>query len=98
MFDRALTKQTAALTAHLRAQFELYGPVNLVNLINQHGHEHPVKAAFEAAIAAASEHDDLIARNARYTYFDFHKECKGLRFDRVSVLVDRLAKDLDAMG
>lgn len=49
-------------------------------------------------MSAAAEHDDNIARDARYTYFDFHKECKGLRFDRVSVLIDRLAKDLETMG
>lgn len=29
-----------------------------------------------------------------YTYFDFHHECKGLRFDRVQRLIDRLQDDL----
>lgn len=33
-----------------------------------------------------------------YTYFDFHKECKGLRFDRVSVLIDSLDQDLQQQG
>ena len=33
-----------------------------------------------------------------YTYFDFHHECKGLRFDRVSVLIDSLDEELHQQG
>jgi hypothetical protein len=29
-----------------------------------------------------------------YTYFDFHQECKGLRFDRVQILIDQLHDQL----
>lgn len=34
----------------------------------------------------------------RYTYFDFHKECRGLRFDRVGVLIDGLHDELVEQG
>jgi hypothetical protein len=42
--------------------------------------------------------DPVIAQNAHYVYFDFHHECKNLRFDRISVLVDQLAPALENMG
>ena len=32
--------------------------------------------------------------NLRYVYFNFHKECAKLRFDRLSILMDKLASDL----
>jgi hypothetical protein len=35
---------------------------------------------------------------AHYEYFDFHRECKGMRFDRVSVLIDRLRSALENQG
>jgi phosphatidylinositol 4-phosphatase len=33
-----------------------------------------------------------------YQYFDFHAECKHMRWDRISVLVDRLKEDLEKLG
>lgn len=35
-----------------------------------------------------------IAHRVHYTYFDFHQECKGLRFDRVQILIDQLHDQL----
>ena len=34
----------------------------------------------------------------RYHYFDFHKECKGDRFDHSQQLIDQLASVSDAFG
>jgi hypothetical protein len=67
-------------------------------LVNHKGHELPVKEAFEKAIHAARDSDPIIAANAHYLYFDFHTECSKMRFDRISVLIDRLAPALDSMG
>lgn len=51
-----------------------------------------MKEAFERAVT------ELDNSNVHYTYFDFHHECKGLRFDRVSLLLDRLEEDLYQQG
>lgn len=42
--------------------------------------------------------DPEIASKAHYLYFDFHTECKGMRFDRISLLIDLLRPGLDRMG
>ena len=34
----------------------------------------------------------------RYEYFDFHHECRKMRWDRLSVLTDRLAEDINKFG
>lgn len=34
----------------------------------------------------------------RYEAFDFHHECRKMRWDRLSILVDRVRQDLVDMG
>lgn len=34
----------------------------------------------------------------RYQYFDFHNECKKMRWDRISLLIDKLKDDLVKQG
>jgi hypothetical protein len=34
------------------------------------------------------------SHRVHYTYFDFHQQCKGLRFDRVQILIDQLHDQL----
>jgi phosphatidylinositol 4-phosphatase len=73
---------------HFEEQVKLYGDNILVNLVNQSGHEKPVKLAFEEMIRR------LRMDNVKYIYFDFHAECSKMRWDRISLLVDRLKDDL----
>lgn len=84
--------QSSALRLHLDEQIRLYNEVWLINLVNQKGHEYPVKEAFERAIEAVHE------PKAHYVYFDFHHECKGLRYDKIQLLIDRLQEDIRRMG
>jgi hypothetical protein len=83
---------------HLHQQIQIYQSVYHVNLVNHKGHELPVKEAFEKAIHAARDSDPIIAEKAHYLYFDFHTECRKMRFDRISVLIDRLTPALDSIG
>ena len=34
----------------------------------------------------------------RYQYFDFHSECKHMRWDRISILLDQMKDDLVRQG
>lgn len=36
--------------------------------------------------------------NVRYEAFDFHAECKKMRYDRLNILMDRLTPDLEQLG
>ena len=74
----------SAFEKHMTNQVSCYGKNYLVNLVNQKGYEKPVKEAYENAITKLDH--PLV----NYTYFDFHHECKGMKFDRVSLLVDHL--------
>jgi len=77
--------ETAEATRkHFDEQVSIYGTNYCANLVNQKGYEKPVKEAYEAAIQELGN-DKVI-----YTYFDFHHECKGMKFERVMGLVDTL--------
>lgn len=84
--------QAESLALHLEQQVALYGDQYLVNLVNQKGYEKPIKEAYERAL------DVLGNKRVHYTYFDFHAECKGLRFDRVQGLIDGLDDELHRQG
>ncbi|KAJ7596640.1 SacI homology domain-containing protein [Mycena floridula] len=77
-----------AMKAHLNEQVSIYGEQTLVNLVNQKGYEKPVKEAYERYIS------EINLSKVQYEYFDFHNECKNMRWDRISVLVDRIQNDL----
>lgn len=59
-----------------------------MNLVNQTGHEKPIKVAFEELVPK------LRMDKIKYIYFDFHAECSKMRWDRISLLLDRLKDDL----
>ncbi|CED82637.1 Putative phosphoinositide phosphatase [Phaffia rhodozyma] len=88
----ALPETAAALQSHLSEQIVIYGDVHLVNLVNQVKYERPIKEALENAMLVVNE------PRAKYMYFDFHKECKGMKFENVQSLIDRLREDLDKEG
>jgi hypothetical protein len=77
---------------HLQEQVSTYGDQVLVNLVNQKGYERPVKEAYERYLAQLSLPD------VRYQYFDFHNECRKMRWDRISVLIDQIKDELEQQG
>ncbi|KAG5648227.1 hypothetical protein DXG03_006184 [Asterophora parasitica] len=87
-----LQETADATKKHLLSLISVYGNQYLVNLINHKGYEQPVKEAYERHIA------ELNLPNVRYEYFDFHNECRKMRWDRISVLIDILKDDLEKEG
>ncbi|WAQ89699.1 hypothetical protein PtA15_11A390 [Puccinia triticina] len=77
-----------AMKAHFDQQISIYGDQYLFNLVNSSGYEKAVKDAYEKGVK------NLNNPRVHYTYFDFHQECKGLRFDRVQILIDQLHDEL----
>ncbi|KAK7498060.1 hypothetical protein BaRGS_00010648 [Batillaria attramentaria] len=66
--------------------------VMVMVVVNHKGYEHQMEKTYAQIVANAQN------ENIRYESFDFHKECKGMRFDRVSVLIDRLESDRKRFG
>jgi hypothetical protein len=98
------------MSKHLITQNKTYGHHTLVNLINQKGHEKPIKEAYERYVMEVSKallNQDVAINHfsvqldladVQYRYFDFHGECKHMRWDRISVLIDQMKESLDNDG
>lgn len=82
------TKSSAeASQKHFAEQIEKYGENFCVNLVNQKGYELAVKEAYENAVDTLPPN---LAEHVKYIYFDFHHECRNMRWDRISLLLERL--------
>ena len=98
-----------AAKKHLEEQVSEYGEASLVSLVNHKGYEKPVKEAYERTVTEVCSRwcIDVVAwlspaqlnlPSIRYEYFDFHNECKHMRWDRISVLIDKMEEDLKRQG
>uniref|UniRef100_A0A4W5PHY9 SAC1 like phosphatidylinositide phosphatase a n=1 Tax=Hucho hucho TaxID=62062 RepID=A0A4W5PHY9_9TELE len=74
---------------HFDSQVLIYGKQTILNLINQKGSEKPLEQAF-AKMVTGMENGMI-----KYVAFDFHKECSGMRWDRLNILVDNVAETQD---
>ncbi|KIM67102.1 hypothetical protein SCLCIDRAFT_1210582 [Scleroderma citrinum Foug A] len=81
-----------SMRMHLQEQVSLYGEQYLVNLVNQKGYEQPVKEAYERTIS------QIELPEVKYQYFDFHNECRHMRWDRINILIEKMQEDLLRLG
>ncbi|KAH6587556.1 hypothetical protein BASA61_006282 [Batrachochytrium salamandrivorans] len=88
--DRQST--ATAFRNHFYEQFKFYGNQIVVNLINKHGYESPLGVEF------ANRVGEMKDERIRFIHFDFHENCRKMRWDRISVLIQSIQEDLDEQG
>ncbi|XP_015908698.2 phosphatidylinositol-3-phosphatase SAC1 [Parasteatoda tepidariorum] len=77
---------------HFDNQIFNYGPQIVVNLIDHKGSEQKLENALADIIQSSGN------SNIKYESFDFHHECRKMRWDRLSILMDRVRQDLVDQG
>lgn len=84
--DQSMKKHFDELRFH-------YGNISMVNLIDHRGFE----AKLEREISTRMGH---LQKNylIPYHHFDFHKECGKMRWDRLSLLMDRIDREIESYG
>lgn len=88
--------QEEAFGRHCESQVLTYGRQVMVNLIDQTGKESKLQESFRDSVLQSNR--QIIKDNVKYEYFDFHHECRRMRWDRLTILLDRLSVDQDAMA
>ncbi|XP_035233088.1 phosphatidylinositol-3-phosphatase SAC1-like [Stegodyphus dumicola] len=73
---------------HFDNQIFNYGQQVIVNLINHKGPEKKLETALADVVNSCGN------SNIKYESFDFHHECRKMRWDRLSILIDRVRQDL----
>ncbi|RMX42694.1 hypothetical protein pdam_00011856 [Pocillopora damicornis] len=79
---------------HLDKERVYYGEHVLINLIDQKGPEKILGDRYTETVSKAGLTDNFL----RYEPFDFHKECSKMRWERLSILTDRLKGDQEKFG
>ncbi|CAL1673573.1 unnamed protein product [Lasius platythorax] len=90
--DKDEAETQIAFEKHFGEELELYGPVCIVNLVEQSGKEKIIWEAYSNYVFNYN-HSDIT-----YTTFDFHEYCRGMHFENVSILINALATVLADMG
>ncbi|XP_054715985.1 phosphatidylinositol-3-phosphatase SAC1-like [Uloborus diversus] len=73
---------------HFDSQIYNYGQQVIVNLIDHKGAEKKLEEALSRVVNSSGN------SNIKYEAFDFHHECRKMRWDRLSILMDRVRQDL----
>jgi hypothetical protein len=81
-----------AAQLHFKETSEMYGKQYLVNLIDTKGSQNMIGQQFSKL------HRDLNDKNLLYTWFDFHKECKKMKWENLSKLIDICKEELQNNG
>ncbi|XP_039300806.1 phosphatidylinositide phosphatase SAC2-like, partial [Nilaparvata lugens] len=81
-----------AFAKHFEDETACYGPVCIVNLVEQAGKERVIWDAYTQHVL------HLNSPQLLYATFDFHEYCRGMHFENVSVLVSELSQVLHDFG
>ncbi|XP_068977457.1 phosphatidylinositide phosphatase SAC2 isoform X2 [Bombus flavifrons] len=90
--DRDEAETQIAFEKHFTEELGLYGPICIMNLVEQTGKEKIIWEAYSNHVLNYN-HPDIT-----YTTFDFHEYCRGMHFENVSILVSALAAVLSDIG
>ncbi|KAL2006781.1 hypothetical protein VTN00DRAFT_9449 [Thermoascus crustaceus] len=87
-----------AFERHFRELRRRYGKIQAVSLIDKHGGEAKMGEAYENFTRMLNESGGIDGVNLGLEWFDFHTECRGMKFENVKRLVDKLEATLDDYG
>ncbi|XP_046476213.1 phosphatidylinositide phosphatase SAC2 isoform X1 [Neodiprion pinetum] len=90
--DKGEAETQVAFEKHFKDELSLYGPICVINLVEQTGKEKIIWEAYSNHLLMF-DHPDLT-----YATFDFHEYCRGMHFENVSILIGSLANIISEMG
>ncbi|CAG8450076.1 3262_t:CDS:10 [Ambispora gerdemannii] len=92
VLERTEEENQKAIQKHFEYLTENYGSIVSINLAELNGPELVVGSAYREAIV------ELAFDNVQYVEFDFHKECKGMKYENISKLVNSLDSNFNSIG
>ncbi|CAG7829428.1 unnamed protein product [Allacma fusca] len=90
--DRTEEENMSGFTKHYHEEEAIYGPITAVNLVEKGGKEKVVGDAYLEYVIRYN------SPNVSYFAFDFHENCRGMRFENVAILVEKLSIVLKNMN
>ncbi|PLB48862.1 hypothetical protein P170DRAFT_383197 [Aspergillus steynii IBT 23096] len=87
-----------AFERHFRNLSHRYGKIQAVSLIDKQGGESKLGEQYQKFAQELNESGGIDGQPLGVEWFDFHTECRGMKFENVSRLVDRLENTLSEYG
>ncbi|EEH50568.2 uncharacterized protein PADG_06647 [Paracoccidioides brasiliensis Pb18] len=75
-----------------------YGEIQTVCLLDKNGVEANIGETYERFMDTYNKRDNPDSPRIGFTWFDFHTECRGMKFENVQRLVDSISGTLDRFG
>lgn len=88
-----VARDVEAFQKHTYQLMELYGRVLFVNLIDKKKEQLKLGEAFAKTVAEASTKDSHILAAVRYVWFDFHRECRNMKWGNLEKLIKQVDDD-----
>jgi hypothetical protein len=95
ILHQSSNKNQAAMRKHFDTLEKEYGNVQAALLVDKHGPEFGIG---EAYVEAVKELNASIRPPVDIYWFDFHAECRGMKFENVDRLVKILQDKIDSFG
>jgi hypothetical protein len=97
MFGSESTIQTA-FKKHFEKVASRYGDIQATSLVDKHGTETAIGQAYEDNMKFLNESGGMNGKQIGFEWFYFHKECGGMKFENVSILLNTLESSLKSHG
>lgn len=88
---RSEAENTEAFRQHLENIGGRYGSIHAVSLVEKRGNEAIIGEKFQNSF----ENLRNANKGVGFNWFDFHRECRGMRFENVGLLFDEIGETLD---
>ncbi|KAG0342270.1 hypothetical protein BG004_005708 [Podila humilis] len=92
IMERTEQENLDGFTKHVESQIKSYGRQIFISLVEQHGREHVAGSAYTHFVETLAE------PNVRYVEFDFHEECKGMKYENIDRLIKNLEIPIQELG
>jgi len=88
----------AAFTKHFDSLASRYGKVQITSLVDRGGTEVGIGELYGKHVQMTKNHGGLRDSPLDFEWFDFHHQCKGMKFENVSILLETLELKLKEFG
>lgn len=96
ILHQSASKNEVALQRHFQDLHRRYGAVQVIALVDKHGTEAVIGDAFEKTVRSLQDSHQL--EGVQFEWFDFHAECRGMKFENVSKLVHKIEDTINRFG
>ncbi|KAG0321147.1 hypothetical protein BGZ99_004090 [Dissophora globulifera] len=92
ILERSEQENEEGFKKHIDSLINQYGRQILINLVEQHGRELIAGSAYSRYV------EKLAEPSVRYVDFDFHEQCRGMKYENIDRLIESLETPILELG